>query len=150
MSLDKSMNEALKKAMLAKDEATLRTLRGIKSAFLLAKTEKGSSGELNEEQEVKILQKLFNQRKESFDIFTKENRTDLAQKEKEEMDVISTFLPAQMDDAELEKVIADIISSTGATSLKDMGKVMGAANATLAGKADGKRISAMVKQLLGL
>ena len=134
--------------MLSKDEAKLRTLRAIKSAFLLAKTEKGATGEISAEQEIKVLQKLFNQRKESFEIFTKENRPELAQKEKEEMDIIGALLPAQMSDDELKSEIEKVIAQTGATSIKDIGKVMGQASKALAGKAEGGRISAMVKNLL--
>jgi uncharacterized protein YqeY len=102
MSLDTNLNNEIKNAMLNKEEARLRTLRAIKSAFLLAKTEKGSNGTISEEQEVKIIQKLFNQRKESFEIFTKENRAELAAKEKEEMDILNSYLPAQLSDEELE------------------------------------------------
>ncbi|MBK6340894.1 MAG: GatB/YqeY domain-containing protein [Bacteroidetes bacterium] len=148
MSLDKNMNDELKKAMLAKNEPKLRTLRSIKAAFLMTKTEKGGTGEISEEQELKVLQKLYNQRKESFEIFEKGGRTELAQKEKEEMDIIYSFLPAQLDDASLIQIIKEIIVETGATSMKDMGKVVSAANAKLAGKADGKRISTIVKDLI--
>jgi hypothetical protein len=148
MSLDKNMNDELKKAMLAKDEPKLRTLRSIKAAFLMTKTEKGGTGDISEEQELKVLQKLYNQRKESFEIFEKGGRTELAQKEKEEMDIIYSFLPTQLDDASLIQIIKEIIVEIGATSMKDMGKVVGAANAKLAGKADGKRISTVVKDLI--
>ena len=149
MSLDKNMNDELKKAMLAKDEPKLRALRSIKAAFLMTKTEKGGTGEISIEQELKVLQKLYNQRKESFEIFEKSNRKELAQKEKEEMDIIYSFLPAQLDDESLVKIIKEIIIETGANSMKDMGKVVGVANARLAGKADGKRISSFVKDLIG-
>lgn len=142
------MNDELKKAMLAKDEPKLRTLRSIKAAFLMTKTEKGGTGDISEEQELKVLQKLYNQRKESFEIFEKGGRTELAQKEKEEMDIIYSFLPTQLDDASLIQIIKEIIVEIGATSMKDMGKVVGAANAKLAGKADGKRISTVVKDLI--
>jgi uncharacterized protein YqeY len=148
MALDASLDQEIKTAMLAKDDARLRTLRAIKSAFLLAKTEKGANGIITAEQEIKVLQKLFNQRKESFEIFSKENRPELAQKEKEEMDIIGSLLPAQMSDEELKAQVEAIIAQVGATSLKDIGKVMGAASKTLAGKAEGGRISAMVKSLL--
>jgi hypothetical protein len=148
MSLDKNMNDELKKAMLAKDEPKLRTLRSIKAAFLMTKTEKGGTGDINEEQELKVLQKLYNQRKESFEIFEKGGRAELAQKEKEELDIIYSFLPTQLDDASLIQIIKEIIVEIGATSMKDMGKVVGAANAKLAGKADGKRISTVVKDLI--
>jgi uncharacterized protein YqeY len=148
MSLDANLNNEIKAAMLGRDEAKLRTLRAIKSAFLLAKTEKGASGEISAEQEIKVLQKLFSQRKESFDIFSKENRPELALKEKEEMDIIGSYLPAQMSDDELKGEIEKIIAQVGATSIKDIGKVMGAASKALAGKAEGARISALVKSLL--
>ncbi len=149
MSLDTNLNNEIKNAMLNKEEARLRTLRAIKSAFLLAKTEKGSNGTISEEQEVKIIQKLFNQRKESFEIFTKENRAELAAKEKEEMDILNSYLPAQLSDEELEIAIKNIIEQNGATSMKEMGKIMGIASKELQGKAEGGRISALVKNLLG-
>lgn len=149
MSLDQNINNELKEAMLSKNEVKLRTIKAIKAAFLLAKTEKGASGEINQEQEIKILQKLFNQRKESFDIFTKENRPELAVREKEEMDVIASYLPKQLDDAALTEIVQNAITETGATSIKDMGKVIGIVSKKVAGQAEGARISAMVKQLLG-
>ena len=148
MSLDANLNNEIKNAMLQKEEAKLRTLRAIKSAFLLAKTEKGGNGQISEEQELKVLQKLFNQRKESFEIFTKENRAELAAKEKEEMDIIGAYLPAQLSDEELKSTIQQIIQTLGVTSIKEMGKVMGAASKQLLGKAEGGRISSVVKELL--
>lgn len=149
MSLDANLNNEIKNAMLQKEEAKLRTLRAIKSAFLLAKTEKGGNGQISEEQELKVLQKLFNQRKESFEIFTKENRAELAAKEKEEMDIIGAYLPAQLSNEELKSAIQQIIQTLGVTSIKEMGKVMGAASKQLQGKAEGGRISSVVKELLG-
>jgi uncharacterized protein YqeY len=146
--LDPTINDAIKQAMLAKDEARLRTLRAIKSAFLLAKTEKGATGTLTAEQETKILQKLLNQRKEAISIYSKEGRTDLAQKEQEELDIISNFLPKQMSDEELAEALKAIIAQVGASSPSDIGKVMGVASKALAGKAEGSRISAAVKALL--
>lgn len=146
--LDPIINDAIKQAMLAKDEARLRTLRAIKSAFLLAKTEKGATGTLTEEQEVKILQKMLNQRKESVAIYLQEGRSDLARKEQEEMDIISGFLPKQMSDEELHEALKSIIQQLGASSPSDMGKVMGVATKALAGKAEGARISAAVKAML--
>jgi uncharacterized protein YqeY len=146
--LDPTINDAIKQAMLTKDEARLRTLRAIKSAFLLAKTEKGATGTLTAEQETKILQKLLNQRKESVSIFSKEGRTDLARKEQEEMDIISSFLPRQMSDEELTDTLKAIIAQVGASTPSDMGKVMGVASKALAGKAEGSRISAAVKAML--
>ncbi len=148
MSLTDEINQDIKQAMLAKQEAKLRGLRAIKSALLLAKTEKGAAEEINEETEIKVLQKLVKQRKESADIYQAQNRPDLYQIEKEEMEVIEVYLPKQMDKAEIEAFIKDVISRVGATSVKDMGKVMGTANKELAGKADGKTISEVVKQLL--
>lgn len=148
MSLETTINQDIKQAMLAKNEAKLRGLRAIKSALLLAKTEKGASEEVSEETEIKVLQKLVKQRKESADIYQAQNRPDLYQVEKEEMDVIEAYLPKQMSRDEVETFLKDLIGRVGATSVKDMGKVMGAANKELAGKADGKTISEVVKQLL--
>ena len=149
MNLDQNINTELKNAMLAKDDVKLRTIKAIKAAFLIAKTEKGATGEISAEQEIKILQKLFNQRKESFEIFTKENRPELAIREKEEMDVITSYLPAQMSDDELANIVKETIAETGATSIKDMGKVIGSVSKKVAGKAEGARISSLVKELLG-
>lgn len=149
MSLEIKINEAIKEAMKAKEEGALRGLRGIKSAILLAKTEKGATGDLTEEREIQLLQKMFKQRKESFDIFKAQGREDLALKEQEEMLVIENFLPKQMDDASLEQVLREMMQRLGVSSVKEMGKLMGAANKELAGKADGQRIAAMVKTLLG-
>jgi uncharacterized protein YqeY len=148
MSLELNINAAIKAAMLAKSEAELRALRAIKAALLLAKTAEGGGGELTEADETKLLQKLAKQRKDSLDIFRQQNREDLAVKEEEELAVIEKYLPKQMDEAELKAAIAGIIASTGASSPADMGKVMGAATKQLAGKADGKAISAVVKELL--
>eukprot|EP01132_Coremiostelium_polycephalum_P017103 gene17103-20512_t len=134
--------------MLAKDQAKLRGLRAIKAALLLAKTEKGSSEEITEEGELKILQKLIKQRKESSDIYKQQGREDLAQVEDEEIDVIGSFLPKQLDRAEVEQIIARIVKDAGAASMKDMGKVVGLANKELAGKADGKLIAEVVKAQL--
>ena len=138
----------LKAAMLAKDEAALRSLRAVKAAILLAKTSEGSSGELKEEDEIKLLQKLVKQRKDSLEIFQQQNRADLAKKEEEEIAVIGKFLPQQMSQEELKEALKAIISSVGASFPSDMGKVMGQATKQFAGKADGKTISAMVKELL--
>lgn len=146
--LDSTLNEAIKQAMLSKNEASLRTLRAIKAAFLIAKTEKGASGTLTAEQETKILQKLFNQRKEAATIFAQEGRTELAQKEQEEMDIIGAYLPKQLSDEELNEALKAIIQQVGASSAAEMGKVMGAASKALAGKAEGARISAAVKAIL--
>jgi len=138
----------LKAAMLAKNEAALRSLRAIKAAILIAKTSEGASGELKEDDEQKILQKLVKQRKDSLEIFQQQNRADLAVKEEEEIAVIEKFLPRQLTAEELKEAVAKIISETGASSPADMGKVMGAATKQLAGKADGKAISTLVKEML--
>ena len=143
-----NIDQEIKQAMLAKDQVKLRGLRAIKAALLLAKTEKGQSEELNEEGEIKILQKLVKQRKESADIYKSQNREDLYQVEQEEIDVISQFLPKQLDRADIEVIIAKIIAETGASSVKEMGKVMGLANKELAGKAEGKLIGEIVKSQL--
>ena len=147
MSLETQIMAQMKDAMKAKDEAGLRGLRAIKAAILLAKTS-GGSGELTSDDEVKLLQKLVKQRKDSLDIYRQQNRADLAQKEEEEIAIIEKFLPKQLDAEELKTIIATIIVETGASSAADMGKVMGAANKQLAGQADGKTISAVVKELL--
>lgn len=138
----------LKTAMLAKDEKALRSLRAIKAAILLAKTSEGAGGDLKEEDEIKLLQKLVKQRKDSLEIYTQQNRADLAQKEKEEIDVIEKFLPKQLSSDELRAALKQIIAETGASSPADMGKVMGVATKKFSGKADGKTISALVKELL--
>lgn len=148
MSLEQNIMTELKTAMLAKNEVALRSLRAIKAAILLAKTAEGSKGDITEDEEIKLLQKLVKQRKDSLDIFTTQNRPDLAAKEAEEIAVIEKFLPAQLSAEELKTIIASIITETGASSPADMGKVMGAASKQLAGKADGKAISAIVKELL--
>jgi len=148
MSLEQKIMGELKTAMLAKDEKALRSLRAIKAAILLAKTSEGAGGELKEDDEIKLLQKLVKQRKDSLEIFQQQNRTDLAQKEKEEIEIIEKFLPKQLSVDELRSEVAAIISEVGASSPADMGKVMGAATKKFAGKADGKTISALVKELL--
>jgi hypothetical protein len=148
MSLEKHVNDQLKTAMLAKDEKSLRALRAIKAAILLAKTSEGAGGELKPEDEIKMLQKLVKQRKDSEEIFRQQNRPELAQKEAEEIEVIEKFLPRQMDGEELKAELRRIITEMGAASPADMGKVMGAATKQLAGKADGKTISTTVKELL--
>src|ERR1043166_4221144 len=144
MSLEQKIMGDLKTAMLAKDEKTVRSLRAIKAAILLAKTSEGGTGELKEEDEIKMLQKMVKQRKDSLEIFQQQNRTDLAQKEKEEIEVIEKFLPKQMSAEELQSEIKKIIEETGASSPADMGKVMGIATEKLAGKTDGKTISVAI------
>src|SRR6195952_1583800 len=148
MSLITQIDQDIKLAMLAKQPDRLRGLRAIKSALLLAKTEKGAAEELTGEAEIKVLQKLVKQRKESADIYKTQNRDDLYQIEMEELQVIETYLPKQMERADVETYIKQLIGTLGVTSVKEMGKVMGAANKELAGKADGKTISEVVKQLL--
>jgi hypothetical protein len=148
MSLEVTINADIKTAMLAKNEAALRGLRAVKSAILLAKTADGKTGDLTEDDEMKILQKLVKQRKDSLEVFVAQNREDLAQKERDELEVIEKFLPKQMDESELREALKGIIAAVGATGAGDMGKVMGTATKQLAGKADGKLISAMVKELL--
>lgn len=150
MSLEIQIMGEMKKAMKAKNEAVLRGLRAIKAEIIKAKTEPGANGQINEDTELKLLQKLVKQRKDSFEIFTQQNRADLAQKEKEEIEVIEKFLPKQLTEAELEQVITTIITNSNATSAADMGKVMGIATKQLAGKADGKVISTIVKKLLSV
>jgi uncharacterized protein YqeY len=138
----------MKEAMKAKDEAMLRGVRAIKAEIIKAKTEPGANGMINEDGELKLLQKLVKQRKDSLEIFQQQNRADLAQKEIEEIAVIEKFLPAQLSEAELAKEITAIILAVGAASPQDLGKVMGVASKQLAGKADGKAIAASVKALL--
>ncbi|MEO7801687.1 MAG: GatB/YqeY domain-containing protein [Ginsengibacter sp.] len=135
--------------MLAKDEAGLRSLRAIKAAIINAKTAEGAGGILKEEDEVKLLQKLVKQRKDSLTIYQEQKREDLAKKEEEEIAVIETFLPAQLSERELIEKVAAIIKQSGASAAADMGKVMGLANKQLVGVADGKTISGIVKKLLG-
>lgn len=148
MSLEQNIMTELKAAMIAKDEAALRSLRAIKAAILLAKTADGKQGDINEEDEIKLLQKLAKQRKDSLAVFVEQNREDLAQKEREELAVIEKFLPAQMDEESVKQILKDIMRQVGASGPGDMGKVMGVATKQLAGKADGKLISALVKELL--
>lgn len=148
MSLIQTVDQEIKQAMLAKNDIRLRGLRAIKAALLLAKTEKGAQEELTEEAETKALQKQIKQRKDSVEIYQQQNRADLAQTELEEIAVLEEFLPQQLTADELAIAIKEIIVSLNVTDPKDMGKVIGAANKSLAGKSDGKSIAAMVKQLL--
>jgi uncharacterized protein YqeY len=149
MSLIQQIDQDIKLAMLAKQADRLQALRAVKSALLLAKTEKGAAEELTHEAEIKVLQKLVKQRKESADIYKTQNRDDLYQIEIAEMQVIEPYLPQQMTRFEIEGFIQELIERIGATSIQDMGRVMGMANKELAGQADGKTISEVVKQLLG-
>lgn len=148
MTLDKKLTSLIKEAMLAKNDVELRTLRAIKSAFTAAKTEKGAEGTLSDEQEIKIIQKLYKQSKDSMALYQSQNREDLASKEKEEMDIIESFLPKQINDDELNSALTLIIEQVNAKSMADMGKVMGIASKSLAGKAEGARIAAQLKKLL--
>jgi len=148
MSLEQKIMAEMKDAMKAKDEAGLRGLRAIKAAIIIAKTAEGAGGELKEEDEPKLLQKLVKQRKDSLQIYQQQNRPDLAKKEEEEIAVIEKFLPRQLDGAALKEVLTKIIADTGASSVADMGKIMGIASKQLAGQADGKTIGAVVKELL--
>ena len=147
MSLEARIANDLKEAMKNKDQAALRSVRAIKAAILLFKTD-GSGNELDEASEIKIVQKLVKQRQDSLDIYNKQGREDLAVTEREEIAELLKYLPAQMSEDELKSSLQEIITETGATSAKDMGKVIGLANQRLAGKAEGKVIAAIVKELL--
>ena len=149
MSLEQKIMPELKAAMLAKDEKTMRSLRAIKAAIIVAKTAEGAAGSISEDDEVKLLQKLVKQRRDSLEIFTQQNRADLAAREQEEIEVIERFLPKQLSPDELRSEVQSIIAEAGALSQADMGKVMGLANKRLAGRADGKTISQIVRELLG-
>lgn len=148
MNLQTKVMDALKEAMKAKDTIALESLRAIKSAILLAKTEAGAAAELAEEEELKLLQKLVKQRKDSAALYAQQGRNDLAEPELAQVAVIEKFLPKQLSEAEVTEAVKAIIAEVGATSAKDMGKVMGVATKQLAGKTDGKVISAIVKSLL--
>lgn len=147
MSLERKIMDDLKAAMKAKDQAALRSIRSIKSAILLLKTD-GTGKEIDEAAEIKLLTKLVKQRKDSLEIYEKQGREDLAVTEREEIAVIEKYLPAQMSEDEIKAEINKIIADTGASSMKDMGRVMGMANKAMAGKADGKTIASIVKALL--
>ena len=147
MSLELTINEAIKTAMREKDKVALDSLRAVKSQILLLKTE-AKGADVSAEQEIAILQRMIKQRKDSYEQFVAQNRTDLAEVEAAQMKVIEQFLPAQLTAEELEAEIKKIITETGAESIKDLGKVMGTASKALAGKSDGKSISEMVKKLL--
>ena len=149
MDLFDTISNDIKTAMIARDKVALEALRGVKKEFLEAKTAKGSDGTLADEVAVKILQKMVKQRKESAQIFTEQNRPELAENELAEVKVIEKYLPAQMSDADLEAAVASIIAEVGAVGPQDMGKVMGVASKQLAGKTEGKLISEKVKTLLG-
>lgn len=148
MSLEQQIMIEMKEAMKAKDEVTLRGLRAIKAEIIKAKTEPGAGGEVSAEKEVNLLQKMMKQRRDSLEIYKQQGREDLAQKEEEEIRVIEKFLPKQLSPEEIKQEVQQMITETGASSPADMGKVMGVATKRLAGKADGKTISALVKELL--
>ncbi len=148
MSLQEKVMTEMKAAMKAKDSAKLEALRSVKGAILLANTESAGKEGLSEDEELKILQKLVKQRKDSAAIYREQGREDLAKPEEEQAEVISQFLPAQLSEAEIEAKVDEIIAKTGASGMQDMGKVMGLASQELAGKADGKTISTIVKQKL--
>ena len=148
MPLEQQIMAEMKDAMKAKDEATLRSLRAIKAEIIKAKTEPGAGGKISAEKELAMLQKMMKQRKDSLAIYQQQSRTDLAQKEQEEITVIERFLPKQLSADEIKAELQRLIAETGASSPADMGKVMGVATKALAGKADGKTIAAMVKELL--
>lgn len=142
------MNDDIKSAMLARDEAGLRALRAIKAAILLARTSEGGQAVMSPEEELRLLQKLVKQRRDSLEIFEKQQRADLARKEREEIEVIERFLPGQLSPEVLKEAVAAIIAEVGATGPADMGKVMGLATKKLTGQADGKAISEVVRTLL--
>lgn len=148
MSLEQKINDGIKVAMKAKNEPELRSLRAVKAAILLAKTSGEHQDGIGEADEIKLLQKLVKQRKDSLEIYRAQGREDLASKEEEEIAVIETFLPSQMEEDALKAALQGIIVQVGATGPSDMGKVMGRATQELAGKADGKRISALVREML--
>jgi uncharacterized protein len=149
MSLEEQVMSGMKDAMKSKDEAMLRGLRAIKAEIIKAKTEPGANGQVTAEGELKLLQKMMKQRKDSLDIYQQQGRADLAQKEQEEIAIIEKFLPQQLSEEELKEALKSIIASVGAAGPQDMGKVRGVATKQLAGKTDGKAISAAVKTLLG-
>ncbi len=148
MSLQNQINEEIKTAMRAKDTVSLESLRAVKSALLLAQTETGAKEEISQDEEIKLLQRLVKQRKDSANIYTQQGRPDLAAPELEQAAIIEKFLPVQLSEEEVEAVVAKIIADTGASGMASMGKVMGQVAAELAGKADGKTISTIVKKLL--
>ena len=147
MSLSTQIMADLKAAMKAKDQVKLRSIRAIKSALMLLKTD-GTGEEITEEKEIQVLQKLVKQRKDSLAVFEEQGREDLAVTEREELEVISTYLPSQLSEDEVKKVVLETISELGASGMRDMGKVMGKVNGLLAGKAEGKLIAAVVKSAL--
>lgn len=148
MTLEQRINDDIKAAMLAREKEKLNALRAVKSAILLAKTQKGGSDELDEEAEIKLLKQLVKQRQDSAEMYKAQNREDLYAEEKSQLDVISTYLPQMMSEEEVESTLKQIIADNGFAGMKDMGKVMGMATKTFAGKADNKMVSEIVKRLL--
>jgi uncharacterized protein YqeY len=148
MSLIDKISESIKTSMKEKDSVSLESFRAVKSALLLAQTQKGNSSGVSAEEEIKILQKLVKQRKESADIYNSQNRSDLAEVEINQYKIIERFLPKQMSEDEVEKIILELINKTGASGMKDMGKIMGMASKQLSGMADGKTISNIVRTKL--
>lgn len=148
MTLEQRINEDIKAAMLAREKEKLNALRAVKSAILLAKTQKGGSEDLNEEAEIKLLKQLVKQRQDSAEMYKAQNRDDLYQEEKSQLDVIQGYLPQMMSEEEVESTLKQIIADNGFAGMKDMGKVMGMATITFAGKADNKMVSEIVKRLL--
>lgn len=148
MSLNKKVTDSLKEAMKSKDSQALEALRAIRSELLLAQTQTGNKEELSETEEIKLLQRLVKQRKDSAAIYEEQGRNDLAEPELAQAKIIEKFLPEQLDDAEVEEIVAEIVQQTGASSMADMGKVMGLANAKIAGRADGKTVANAVKKKL--
>lgn len=148
MSLLEKIDQDIKKAMLAREKEKLESLRAVKSALLLLRTEKGASGDISDDAEIKILQRLVKQRKEAADLYVQQGRQDLADIEIFQSGIIETYLPEQLSESEVRNLIQNIIAQTGAKDMKDMGKVMGMATKELAGKADNKVVSALVKELL--
>ena len=149
MGLQDTVMAEMKAAMKSKDKVALEALRAIKAAILVAQTESGAKAELDEGEEVKLIQKMVKQRKDSAKLYQEQGRNDLAEPELEQVAVIEKFLPEQLGEEELKSIITQIVEKTGATSMKDMGKVMGAANQQLSGKAEGRLISTIVKEILG-
>ncbi len=148
MSLENTINQDIKLAMLAKDKKTLEALRAVKAAILLAKTDKGTGGEVAEDTEMKILQKLVKQRRESAELYKSQNRDDLVEEELFQMSAIEKYLPEQMNEDDIRKIVQEIITETGGSSMKDMGRTMGMASKKLAGQADNKLVAQIVRELL--
>lgn len=148
MSLLEKINQDIKQAMLAREKDKLESLRAIKAAIMVAQTEKGASGEMNAETEIKLLQRLVKQRRDAAEVYQSQGRADLAEPELLQLSFIEAYLPEQMSAADIEKIIAQLIAETGAQGIKDMGKVMGQASRQLAGKADNKVVAEIIKKLL--